>query len=40
MHLFRFDGGRIGITADGASHDITDALGIDPRGGLRCRWSR
>ena len=29
MHLFRFDGGRIGITADGASHDITDALGID-----------
>jgi len=29
MHLFRFDGGRIGITVDGASHDITEALGID-----------
>ena len=31
MHLFRFDGGRIGITVDGASYDITGALGVDPR---------
>jgi len=30
MHLFRFDGGRIGITVDGASYDITEAIGIDP----------
>ena len=31
MHLFRFDGGRIGITVDAASYDITEALGVDPR---------
>jgi 2-keto-4-pentenoate hydratase/2-oxohepta-3-ene-1,7-dioic acid hydratase in catechol pathway len=30
MKLFRFDGGRIGITDDGVSYDITDVLGIDP----------
>jgi len=29
MKLFRFDGGRIGITIDDVSWDITDALGID-----------
>lgn len=31
MKLFRFDGGRIGITQDGRSYDITDALGVDTR---------
>ncbi len=30
MKLFRFDGGRIGITIADHSYDITDALGIDP----------
>lgn len=30
MKLFRFDGGRIGVTLDGRSLDITDALGLDP----------
>ena len=30
MHLFRFGGGRIGITVDGASYDITEAVGVDP----------
>jgi 2-keto-4-pentenoate hydratase/2-oxohepta-3-ene-1,7-dioic acid hydratase in catechol pathway len=29
MKLFRFDGGRIGITVDHRSYDITDALGVD-----------
>jgi 2-keto-4-pentenoate hydratase/2-oxohepta-3-ene-1,7-dioic acid hydratase in catechol pathway len=29
MKLFRFNGGRIGITVDNTSYDITDALGID-----------
>lgn len=29
MKLFRFNGGRIGVTAGNASYDITDALGID-----------
>jgi 2-keto-4-pentenoate hydratase/2-oxohepta-3-ene-1,7-dioic acid hydratase in catechol pathway len=29
MKLFRFDGGRIGITVDQLSYDITDALGFD-----------
>ena len=29
MKLFRFNGGRIGVTAGGVSYDITDALGID-----------
>jgi 2-keto-4-pentenoate hydratase/2-oxohepta-3-ene-1,7-dioic acid hydratase in catechol pathway len=29
MKLFRFDGGRIGVTAEGRSWDITDALGVD-----------
>ena len=32
MHLFRFDGGRIGLTVDGASYDITESLEIDPGG--------
>ena len=27
MKLFRFNGGRIGITLDNNSYDITDALG-------------
>lgn len=31
MKLFRFGGGRIGITAGGVSYDITDSLGVDPR---------
>jgi 2-keto-4-pentenoate hydratase/2-oxohepta-3-ene-1,7-dioic acid hydratase in catechol pathway len=31
MKLFRFDGGRIGITEGGASYDITEALGVDPK---------
>jgi 2-keto-4-pentenoate hydratase/2-oxohepta-3-ene-1,7-dioic acid hydratase in catechol pathway len=29
MKLFRFNGGRIGLTQEGVSYDITDALGID-----------
>jgi 2-keto-4-pentenoate hydratase/2-oxohepta-3-ene-1,7-dioic acid hydratase in catechol pathway len=29
MKVFRFDGGRIGITQGERSYDITDALGID-----------
>lgn len=29
MKLFRFNGGRIGITVDNISYDVTDALGID-----------
>jgi 2-keto-4-pentenoate hydratase/2-oxohepta-3-ene-1,7-dioic acid hydratase in catechol pathway len=29
MKLFRFNGGRIGITKDDISYDITDALGVD-----------
>ena len=29
MKLFRFEGGRIGITDGDSSYDITDALGID-----------
>lgn len=29
MKLFRFDGARIGVTLDGRSLDITDALGVD-----------
>src|SRR5437016_740850 len=29
MKLFRFNGGRIGVTAKGVSYDLTDALGID-----------
>lgn len=29
MKLFRFNGGRIGITLDNNSYDITDTLGID-----------
>ena len=29
MKLFRFDGGRIGLTEGDASYDVTDALGID-----------
>jgi 2-keto-4-pentenoate hydratase/2-oxohepta-3-ene-1,7-dioic acid hydratase in catechol pathway len=29
MKLFRFDGGRIGITEGARSYDITDALGVD-----------
>jgi 2-keto-4-pentenoate hydratase/2-oxohepta-3-ene-1,7-dioic acid hydratase in catechol pathway len=29
MKLFRFNGGRIGVTMGNGSYDITDALGID-----------
>jgi 2-keto-4-pentenoate hydratase/2-oxohepta-3-ene-1,7-dioic acid hydratase in catechol pathway len=29
MKLFRFNGGRVGITVDNNSYDLTDALGID-----------
>jgi 2-keto-4-pentenoate hydratase/2-oxohepta-3-ene-1,7-dioic acid hydratase in catechol pathway len=29
MKLFRFNGGRIGITVNNSSYDISDALGID-----------
>ena len=29
MKLFRFNGGRIGISNNGGAYDITDALGID-----------
>lgn len=29
MKLFRFDGGRIGLSHGGRDHDITDALGVD-----------
>lgn len=30
MKLFRFNGGRIGISDGGRSVDVTDALGVDP----------
>ena len=29
MKLFRFNGGRIGLTAGTSSYDLTDALGVD-----------
>jgi 2-keto-4-pentenoate hydratase/2-oxohepta-3-ene-1,7-dioic acid hydratase in catechol pathway len=29
MKLFRFNGGRIGVTSKNVSYDLTDALGID-----------
>jgi 2-keto-4-pentenoate hydratase/2-oxohepta-3-ene-1,7-dioic acid hydratase in catechol pathway len=31
MKLFRFDGGRIGLTQGERSYDITDALGVDTK---------
>lgn len=31
MKVFRFDGGRIGITIDTVSYDVTDAIGVDPQ---------
>jgi 2-keto-4-pentenoate hydratase/2-oxohepta-3-ene-1,7-dioic acid hydratase in catechol pathway len=31
MKLFRFDGGRIGVTRDGISYDLTSVLGVDPK---------
>jgi 2-keto-4-pentenoate hydratase/2-oxohepta-3-ene-1,7-dioic acid hydratase in catechol pathway len=31
MKLFRFNGGRIGVTRGGISYDLTQALGVDPK---------
>ena len=31
MKLFRFNGGRIGVTSNDVSYDLTEALGIDPQ---------
>src|SRR4051812_47140144 len=31
MKLFRYDGGRIGLTTTDGSFDVTQALGMDPQ---------
>lgn len=31
MKLFRFNGGRIGVSSGETSYDVTEALGIDPK---------